>query len=165
MLKKLIITGLGTGYLPIAPGTWGSAAVTVIWLAAVAGSRGRWHCVAGTMALLAMAASVGSVALGGYAERAFGKKDPGRVTLDEFAGQAVTYMLLPLPGAWAGRFIVAGAGFVAFRVMDIVKPPPARGLQRIKGGWGILIDDLIAGVYANLLCQIIFRAALHWPRG
>ena len=163
-MKKLIITGLGTGYLPIAPGTWGSAAVAAIWLAVVAGSGGRWHCVAGTMAMavIAVAASIGCVALGDFAERAFGKKDPGQVSLDEWAGQAVAYLLLPIPADWTGRLIVAGAGFLAFRVMDIVKPPPANGLQRIKGGWGILIDDLIAGAYANIVCQVIFRAVMKW---
>jgi len=52
------------------------------------------------------------------------------------------------------------AGFLAFRIFDITKPPPARQLERLPAGWGILLDDLAAAVYANLLCQIIFRWAV-----
>ena len=73
-LKKAIVTGLGTGYLPVAPGTWGSAAVVGIFLAVAAGSDGRAHCVAGTMAIVAVLSSVGCVRLGRFAEQTFGKR-------------------------------------------------------------------------------------------
>ncbi|KKK60457.1 hypothetical protein LCGC14_3024180, partial [marine sediment metagenome] len=122
----------------------------------------RWHCLTGTMVIIAAASTVGGIALGRFAESAFGGKDPSRMNLDEWAGQAVTYVLVPAgPGAteW---LIVAAAGFVAFRILDILKPSPAKRSQKLPAGWGIVVDDLVAGVYANILCQLVFRLLLKW---
>ena len=58
--------------------------------------------------------------------------------------------------------IVAAAGFVAFRLFDIIKPPPARRLEKLRGGVGILLDDVVAAVYANVICQLVFRLWLGW---
>lgn len=158
-MRKWLVTGLGTGYLPVAPGTWGSLAVVVIWL--LAGGLGFWW-VTALMAGIALAASVVCLALGGFAERHFGKKDPGQVTIDEWAGQAVALLGLPVvAGDWTNRLFVAGAAFVAFRLCDIIKPSPARRLQRLTGGAGILVDDLVAGVYANIVAQLAVRWAMH----
>jgi len=113
--------------------------------------------------LLAVGASAGCVALGSWAERDFGRKDPARCSLDEWAGQALT---LAIVTPWAGRcsmerlLFVAGLAFVTFRVFDIVKPLPAGRLQRLKGGWGILLDDLIASVYAAAVTLLII---VLWP--
>ncbi len=155
--RKLIVTGLGTGYLPVAPGTWGSAAVAGVLLLAAWGSGGRWYCVSGTMAIVGVLAAAACVGLGRFAEQAFGRKDPSEVTIDEWAGQAVAYMFLPLGAGPRGWLIAAAAGFVAFRVLDIVKLPPARRLEKLPGGWGILMDDLAAGLYANIICQVVLR--------
>lgn len=155
-IRKLIVTGLGTGYLPVAPGTWGSAAVAgvfVLLARAGAGEAGVWA----AMAAIAALASVGCVALGRFAEEAFGRKDPSQCSLDEWAGQALTYLLLPVPADWKGLVLAAGAGLLAFRLFDIVKPPPAGGIQKLPAGWGILLDDLVAGVYANVVCQMLLR--------
>ncbi len=155
-LKLLLATGLGTGYLPIAPGTWGSGAVTLIYvLMALAGAS--FAAISITMIALAVAFSVACVWSGGYAEQRFGQKDPGRVTADEWAGQALTYFLLPVRTVWAANWPVAVAGFLAFRILDVIKPPPANALQEQPRGWGILLDDLFAGIYANIICQLIFR--------
>lgn len=155
-LKKAIVTGLGTGYLPVAPGTWGSAAVVGIFLAVAAGSDGRAHCVAGTMAIVAVLSSVGCVRLGRFAEQTFGKKDPSRCTIDEWAGQAVAMLLLPIArGDWRNWLILAGASFLLFRLLDIVKPPPARWMERLPHGWGVLLDDLVAGAYALIAVQLL----------
>ena len=161
-VKKLIASGLGTGYLPVAPGTWGSAAVAGIFLLVAWASSGRWGCVSGTMLVLAVAAGAACVALGGFAEKAYGRKDPPQCTLDEWAGQAVSYLLLPpllMPAGfeWRHWLVVAAAGFVVFRIADIIKPPPARKLEKLDAGWGILLDDVAAGIYANLACQILLR--------
>jgi len=156
-LRKLIVTGLGTGYLPVAPGTWGSAAVAGLFLLTVWGSGGRWYCVNGTLGVIVVAASIGCVALGRFAERIFGKKDPGQVSLDEWAGQAVTYLFLPVPFAGREMWAAGIVGFLAFRMLDIVKLPPARQSQALPAGWGILVDDLIAGVQANIVTQIVVR--------
>ena len=158
-LGKLIVTGLGTGYLPIAPGTWGSAAVCAIFLAATYLGNASPVLTNGLMLAVAVAASVACVALGGFAESAFGKIDPSQCTIDEWAGQAVALLLLPL-GADGRGWLACAAAFLAFRVFDIVKPPPAMGLQKLPRGWGILIDDLIAGVYANIVAQLFLRLVL-----
>jgi len=109
------------------------------------------------MAGIIVLASVACVALGGFAEKHFCRKDPSLCTLDEWAGQALTYLFLPVAAGWQNWLIVAGVGFAAFRFFDILKPPPARRSERLPLGWGVLADDLVAGVYANLLSQVIVR--------
>jgi phosphatidylglycerophosphatase A len=156
----LLLTGLGTGYLPIAPGTWGSAGACAVFLAVAFAAGGRQVCVTGTMLSLAAAATLLCGLLGGKAEADFGEKDPGQVTLDEWAGQAIALCWLPLGTGPRGWAIAAGAAFAAFRAFDIVKPPPIRALERLPGGWGIVADDLLAGVYANIILQFILRGAL-----
>ena len=158
-LKLLLATGAGTGYLPIAPGTWASGVVTLLYLALLLGGAGptaTWV----VMAILAGASVVGCVAVGALAERHFGRKDPGQMTLDEWAGQALAYIALPGGATWAAALPGAIVGFLAFRVLDIIKPPPARGIQRLPAGWGIAIDDVIAGIYANLVGQLVLRLLL-----
>ncbi|MBT3201065.1 MAG: phosphatidylglycerophosphatase A, partial [Phycisphaerales bacterium] len=88
-------------------------------------------------------------------EKAFGKKDPSQCTADEWAGQALTMLALPMigPGAW----ITCLVGFGMFRLFDITKPPPVRQLEKLPQGWGVLVDDLAAGVYANIASQLILR--------
>jgi len=156
-MRKLIVTGLGSGYLPIAPGTWGSAAVTAIFLLVAWLGGGRADYVAAAMLAVAAVASVACLGLGRYAEATFGKKDPSQCTIDEWAGQAVTYLLLPLGSGHWHYLVVAAGGLVAFRLFDIIKPPPGRKAERLGGGVGILLDDLVAGVYANVVCQLVLR--------
>ncbi len=168
-LRKFLVTGLATGHLPLAPGTWGSAAVCAIYFfLAFAAGNGRWLCLSVGMVSLAVAASGICVALGRFAEETFGRKDPGQVTIDEWAGQAVALVAMPLGQAptWA----IVLLAFLAFRLFDIVKPPPARGIQKLPAGWGILADDLIAGVYANVVVQLLVRtnaltAGWNWLAG
>ncbi len=158
-LRKILVTGLGTGYLPVAPGTWASAAVVGIFLVVAFATNGDPFWLSGVMAAVLIVASAACVALGRFAERQWGKKDPGRCTLDEWAGQALALIALPMGAGPRDWLIAAAAGFVAFRVFDIVKPPPARRLEKLPHGWGILTDDLMAGVYANIVCQIFLRYA------
>lgn len=79
-------------------------------------------------------------------------KDPGRVVVDEGVGFLVTVALLPV-GWWT-----AIAGFFVFRALDIIKPAPARQLEALPGGWGIVVDDVIAGVYGNMVLRLLFFA-------
>ena len=149
-LGKIAASGLGTGYLPVAPGTWGSAAVLGIFLAAaLATDLGRCG-VMTVMAAVLVVSSVACVALGPFVERVWGKKDPGKCTIDEWAGQALALLYLPLSADADSTTILwtAIGGFIAFRVFDIVKPPPARWLEKLPHGWGVLADDLAAGIYA-----------------
>lgn len=89
-----------------------------------------------------------------HAEPIFGKKDAGQVVIDEIAGYLVTMFAVPVGWPWAL------AGFAAFRLFDVWKPWPIHGLQRIKGGWGVVVDDLLAGVYG---CVVLHAAA--WVMG
>lgn len=137
-----------SGYAPIAPGTAGSAvtAVAYYYLGASLGTL-AWVVLVATVTAVSVAASE-------VMSREWGK-DPGRVVADEAAGYLVTVALLP-HGFWT-----AVAGFVVFRVFDIVKPPPVRQLESLPGGWGIVADDVAAGVYGNLLIRAgLWLAAL-----
>lgn len=145
-----VVTLGGSGLLPLAPGTWGSAATALlVWLAwKGAGAPSQWILVAGLVLF-----SVLCVMLGGWAQDFLGREDPGPVVLDEAAGICLTLLALPAKHwQWA-----VAAAFAAFRLFDITKPPPARQLERLPAGWGILMDDLAAAVYANLLCQVVLR--------
>lgn len=146
MRARLIVsTGLGIGYAPLAPGTFGS----VLGLALYA----LLYTVAGPLAALAGLLVV--TALGfwsaGAAERHFGRSDPGHVVIDEIAGQMLTLALLPLTAG------VAAAGFLLFRLLDILKPFPARRLEKLHGASGIMADDLMVAIYANLILQALVR--------
>jgi len=156
-LRKALVTGLGTGYLPLAPGSWASAAVVAIYLAVAWASGGRDICVNGTLVLLALAAGVACVALGPFAEQHFGKKDPGRNTADEWSGQALALLLMPMDGNWNHRLMVAGVCFFLFRLFDSVKCFPIRRLEKLPLGWGVLLDDLAAALYANAASQLLLR--------
>jgi phosphatidylglycerophosphatase A len=100
------------------------------------------------------------IALGDAGEARWGK-DPSRIVADETAGQALTLLFLP---AWCfqdrGRALLyLLIAFVAFRVCDVLKPWPANSLQRVRGGWGVLLDDLVAGAYAGLLTLAFAKIA------
>ncbi|MBN1344522.1 MAG: phosphatidylglycerophosphatase A [Phycisphaerae bacterium] len=158
-MRRLIITFFGSGYLPVAPGTWGSAAACLCFLALylVIPDASYWNVIT---AVGVLAASITSVALGRWAVKHFGKSDPGQFVLDEVAGQWLAMLALPLADL---RTTIAALvfQFFAFRVLDIIKPPPARQLERLPDGWGILLDDLASGIYANVIGQVFFR--LVWP--
>ena len=113
------------------------------------------------MAALALVGSVVCVKFAPASIAATGKTDPGEVVMDEFAGQAVTFLIIPflvIETASTSQFlVVAIAGFLIFRLLDIVKPWPCRKLEKLPKGWGILADDLLAGVYAAVVLQIGIR--------
>ena len=136
-----LATCLGVGYLPIAPGSWGSLLAVAI--------AGCLYLVSSHSFPLLLAGLIGSTILGTWAaDRVasdLGDSDPSRVVIDEVAGQFLTLMWVPLSPS--SLFL----GFVFFRVFDILKPPPARQAEGLPGGYGIMTDDLVAGVYAGLL--------------
>jgi phosphatidylglycerophosphatase A len=141
-----ISTSLGVGYVPFAPGTFGSAAGLVLWALLPASPAVQ---AAAIVLLFVVGSWSGSVA-----ERHFQRTDPGQVVIDEVLGMLITLFLNPV--GWVG----AGAGFLLFRAADIVKPYPANRLERLPGGIGVMADDAMAAVYANLA----LRAAL-WVLG
>jgi phosphatidylglycerophosphatase A len=149
LLARLIATAFGSGHSPFAPGTAGSAVgVLLFWPMATA----AWPWQAAASAILFV---VGSLAAGRVARRV-NREDPGIVVVDEVVGQWVTLTALPFTP------LTAGLGFLLFRVMDIVKPWPARDLERVPGGWGIMADDVAAGLYAHLALR---AGLLVWPVG
>ena len=151
-MKRLLTSCFGLGRLPVAPGTWGSLPVAMIF-----GLMGHFHVSPLTMSIvMAAVALVSSAICVGYAPAAIaatGKSDPGEVVVDELAGQAMTFLAIgamPVKQVW----LVAGGGFALFRIFDIAKPWPIRKLETLPKGWGILADDLLAGVYAWIVLQI-----------
>jgi phosphatidylglycerophosphatase A len=148
VVARIVATVFGGGYAAFAPGTVGSAVgVLLFWPMAHAG----WPWQVAASAVLFV---VGSLAAGRVA-RLVNRKDPGIVVVDEVVGQWVTLTALPFTP------VTAGLGFLLFRVMDIVKPWPARDLEDVPGGWGIMADDVAAGVYAHLVLRV---GLLVWPR-
>ena len=131
----------GAGFFPIAPGTVGSAIGVALYLLTA-----HWP-PAWQIGLLVGTSLVGTWGAHGTA-RALGREDPGPVIVDEVAGQLLTLLLTGV------GFVGAIAGFVIFRIMDIVKPWPARNFEALHGGVGIMADDLMAGVYGNLVMWI-----------
>jgi len=138
----VIGTSFGLGYAPVAPGTFGALPGVAMFLAIVLWTPAVWHTWLLLAALVVVCAA--TLALSPWAERYWKKKDPGTFVTDEVAGFLATVLLfrrgeLLFLTLWA---------FVVTRAFDIVKIPPARQLERIRGGWGILLDDLAASLYA-----------------
>ncbi len=146
---SLLATWFGSGLLPKAPGTWGSLAALPFAFFIVAWT-GTW----GLLAAAVLATLVGVWAAGVYAARS-GQDDPQRVVIDEVAGQWLA--LVPV----AHDLRLYAVAFLAFRFFDIVKVWPARHIDReLKGGWGIMLDDVVAGLYAAALSAGVAQA---WP--
>jgi len=154
-IKRVLTSCFGLGRLPIAPGTWGSLPAAILF-----GLMGHFHVSPLTMSIvMAAVALVSSAICVEYAPSAIaatGKNDPGEVVVDEVAGQAITFLAIgamPVKQVW----LVAAGGFALFRIFDITKPWPIRKLETFPKGWGILADDLLAGVYAWIALQLCIR--------
>jgi phosphatidylglycerophosphatase A len=151
-LAVFIATAGYCGYFPIAPGTAGSAAGLLVYLLV-------WW--AGSpiveVAAIALIFAAGTWAAT-HAERYFGGIDPGPVVIDEVLGMLIT--LAFIPAGW----VAVLAGFVLFRVFDIIKPYPANRLEKFHGGFGIMADDAMAGVYANLALRALMWLLPDWVR-
>ena len=154
-MRRLLASCFGLGWLPVAPGTWGSLPVVVIFglLSSMGASVEK---TAFTMAAMALVGCAICVKFAPAAIAATGTSDPGEVVADEFAGQAVTFLLActaPASNVWFTVIV----GFVLFRFFDILKPWPIRKLEKLPGAWGILADDLMAGVYAGIMLVLSLR--------
>jgi phosphatidylglycerophosphatase A len=151
-LAKAIATALGAGYSPIAPGTCGTA-VTVPLAFALA-PLPLWQYV-----IVLVAITLVGIWAADRADRAWGTHDTGRIVIDEVAGYLTTMALVD-----RGHWIPLVVGFVVFRVLDIAKPPPIRWLdQNVGGGFGVVIDDVAAGVLGMVIMLALDRfGALAW---
>ncbi len=138
------------GFFPVAPGTIGSLAALPLYALI------RWVDLAAFEALVIIAVFAKGVWASTRAEAILGTEDPGPVVIDEVLGMLLTLALLPL--SLTGVVL----GFVLFRVLDIVKPWPARQLERAPGGWGIMLDDAMAGVYGQVLMRLAVWTFPAW---
>ncbi len=139
------------GFFPVAPGTVGSAVGVLLWWALRRAGASMAVELAVVVALLVVGAFAATAA-----EGALGTTDPGPVVIDEVMGMGVTLIAAPL--TWPTALL----GFLLFRAFDIVKPPPARQLERAHGGWGIMLDDFAAGLYAWAALQAAIWIAPGW---
>lgn len=148
-MRKFVLfvaTGAGSGYAPIAPGTAGSVVGVFLYIS-IAWALGASVAILALGTLLLAAAGVWAA---GRAETFLGRKDDGRITIDEVSGMWLSLLFLPL------RADVLVAGFFLFRLFDIWKPPPARAAEGLGGGLGVMADDWVAGLYANVVGQVLW---------
>ena len=141
--SKVIGTIFGLGYLPYAPGTVGS----LVGLLACVLLRGNVAAYFIVFMVFFFTGVISSAKI----EEVTKIKDPAYIIIDEFAGMFVVFFMLPM------NIMSASLGFLFFRVFDILKPPPIRSIEKIPGGWGIMMDDLLAGVFANLLLRVALK--------
>jgi len=144
ILKRFILllaAGFGAGYAPIAPGTAGTLVAIPLFLILSLISSPLYELT--ILAFFFLASWIS-----GEAQRCWGRKDHPRIVIDEIMGYLVTMLWLPR----TLLFIILG--FFLFRFFDIVKPPPIRLLEKVRGGYGVVLDDVLAGVYANIVLQI-----------
>jgi phosphatidylglycerophosphatase A len=140
----VLATGLGIGRAPLAPGTFGTLlGLPLAWVISRIDSFGL------QVAVIVCVCAVG-IPICTQAARRLRAKDPGAIVLDEIASLPMTFFLVPIDSAWT-----VVAGFVLHRVFDIAKPPPARQLERLPEGLGIMADDWIAGLYSNLALRLL----------
>jgi phosphatidylglycerophosphatase A len=153
-LALLFSTAFYIGFIPGAPGTYGSlATVAVLFFFLRTG-----HQILPDLHLSAVGViSVLGIVSAAETSRNRGDEDPSIVVIDEVAGQLVTFLFLPLTLA------NLAAGFLLFRLFDIWKPAPIRKLESLKNGVGIMADDLAAGIYANVMLQIIHWVSPRFP--
>jgi phosphatidylglycerophosphatase A len=141
---KFLACGFGSGLIPIAPGTFGTLTGIPICLLCL---QLTWF----LRVLFVLALTALSVYIAGRAEEIYAKKDDQRIVIDEITG----FQVAMLPVAITGLHLCIA--FVLFRIFDILKPFPLNNLQRLPGGWGVVMDDVGAGVYAGALMLLIFN--------
>ena len=146
-LVVFLATGFFTGFLPTMPGTWGTFAG--IPLVIISHRLTSIMQAAFTIVLVTFAAYIA-----GRAEILFEDRDARPIVIDEMVGFLITLLWLPL------NFLTLCLGFVLFRLFDIVKPPPIGILEkRLRGGWGIVLDDVLAGAFANVTLRLLLVVA------
>jgi phosphatidylglycerophosphatase A len=139
--EKLIGSGFYTGYFPIASGTIGSLAALIIYL--IPGFEQLFIIIPFTLIFI-----VYGIFLGNKFEINYGK-DPAECTVDEIVGTWISVIALPK------SLLIIVVAFFLWRILDIIKPPPARNLERLKGGLGIMIDDVVSGIYTLIIMHLV----------
>lgn len=142
-------TFFGVGLLKPGPGTYGSIAALLLWLGAAHVFHPTLLALAAGTTAAAIAATLIGIPAATIVARECGREDPGLVVIDEVAGQL--FALIFLPADW----LHAALALLLFRLLDILKPPPIRQLERLHGGTGIMLDDVAAGLIACAVAQIL----------
>jgi phosphatidylglycerophosphatase A len=135
-----IATGFGVGFIPFAPGTFGSLLGLLLWVFVPAPVASQAAMIIAVFLIGAWSAT--------HAERRLQAADPQPVVIDEVLGMLVTLFMNPI--GWVGALL----GFLLFRFFDVVKPYPANRLERLHGGLGVMADDAMAAIYANVTLQV-----------
>ena len=143
-LAVLLATGLGVGYIPFAPATWASL-VTALCLLPFLPSLDPWILGAAILAVIAL-----GIWVAGEAERSLGH-DARPIVIDEIAGMLLAVWAVPLGSR---PLVMLALAFVLFRCLDIWKPFPIRQSQQLPGGWGVMVDDVLAAAATNLLLRL-----------
>ncbi|NUM35842.1 MAG: phosphatidylglycerophosphatase A [Candidatus Brocadiae bacterium] len=143
--RKIIATFFYLGMIKYAPGTFGTLGAALCYAALWYFGLAHFFVILGCF----LAASFANIAVGDWAEKHFGKKDPGCVVIDEVAGYFLTVLF------FAPSFITWIGGFLFFRLFDIAKPYPVKKCEKLPGGYGILLDDLAAAIYAAICLGIL----------
>lgn len=141
-IAKAIASFFYVGFVPIVPGTFGSLGGLLIYFLLL--PLASWQIYLGVF----VAVTLLGIWAAGKAEHESGIVDPSFVVIDEVSGQLMTLFLIPF------NWVFVIVGFVLFRFLDIVKPVPARQAERLPGGYGIMLDDVIAGIYGNIFMHI-----------
>jgi len=149
----LAIATFGVGFIPIAPGTWGSLVGVGIYLLLRTKALGEFSGFEFTLILTIQVITLSGIWAASRTERISGRKDPGKVVVDEVAGQLVSLIPTLMPILSAPLWIMVS--FILFRFFDIVKPYPARDMERLHGGLGIMCDDWVAGIYAATVLTFV----------
>ncbi len=143
-LEKLLGSGLYSGYVPIASGTFGSAVGLLIYF--IPGFENNYIIIPAILIF-----SVAGILLGNKFELVYGK-DPAECTIDEVVGMWISLLFLPK------KIYISITAFILWRIMDIIKPFPARNLEKLHGGLGIMVDDIISAIYTCL----VMNAIIYW---
>ncbi|HEX8735738.1 MAG TPA: phosphatidylglycerophosphatase A [Pyrinomonadaceae bacterium] len=167
---SLALTTFGVGYIPLAPGTWGSAVGVLIYLVfrqieatsvnyfalrgAAEAQTTAWIHVAN--AILFLLFCLAGIWAASRATKLFRHKDPSEAVVDEVIGQLLTFLFVPFDISW--KYILAG--FLLFRLFDIWKPYPIDSLQNLPAGIGVCADDILAGVYAGVILSLFYAIGL-----
>lgn len=165
---SLAVTTCGVGYLPLAPGTWGSLVAVAIYVLLAnlfsayryaPGAAGSEFAIASIHAVILIAfllfTLLGTWAAGRSTEL-LGDLDPSKAVVDEVIGQLIVFLFIPFTTSW----VLIGSAFVFFRLFDIWKPYPIDYLQNLPAGIGVCADDILAGVYAGVCVSVVYAVSL-----
>ncbi len=152
---SLAVTTFGVGYLPLAPGTWGSMVGVAIYFCVAKFVVSSPFVYAALLVSILVFSLVGIWA-SNRAIPLLGNEDPSQAVIDEVIGQLIVFLFVPLAISWP----IILTGFILFRIFDIWKPYPIRDMEILPGGLGICADDIVAGIYGGICLAVIYAVSL-----